>query len=405
MNEIPLSILKYRVIGASTEDPEHPLFSILSQSPTEGWASVRFSAYPQEILIQFPNPIRLRQLNILLHQHRIPSKIDVFHFFPKCYDDFHKDYNSLTYEKVGYVVPSSNMKSGYRSRELKKIYLNVNCLYLKLVFHKCYINIYNTFNQVGLVSLSCLGFNFTPQNIDILYPSRNHEINFFARNLDTYIPTPVITDVDMDDVCKMKIDELKLKLERANKSENFDNSKAIFNLIKTIKHIAQKIKTLQELKSKAIGINDYDNAKVFKIEIERLRNYVKTIATDEFDNNSVNEYVYDNAMDDGDIKGDVISNNNNNSSDGKGDDNDNGNGDSQSGIDVDNVMTKSQEIRIKQQQKKEMIEENIKQGEDNIQKEKNTDYIVGNVIGKHDIQIVKTDEEGDELQEEMRAMN
>jgi hypothetical protein len=215
----------------------------------------------------------------------------------------------------------------------------------------------------------------------------------------------VITDVDMDDVCKMKIDELKLKLERANKSENFDNSKAIFNLIKTIKHIAQKIKTLQELKSKAIGINDYDNAKVFKIEIERLRNYVKTIATDEFDNNSVDEYVYDNAMDDGDIKGDVISNNNNNSSDGKGDDDDNGNGDSQSGIDVDNAMTKSQEIRIKQQQKKEMIEENIKQGEDNIQKEKNTDYIVGNVIGKHDIQIVKTDEEGDELQEEMRAMN
>ena len=402
MNEIPLSVLKYRVIGASTEDPEHPLFSILSQSPTEGWASVRFSSYPQEILIQFPNPIRLRQLNLLLHQHRIPSKIDIFHFFPKCYDDFHKDYNSLTYEKIGYVVPSNNMKSNYRSRELKKIFLNANCLYLKLVFHKCYINIYNTFNQVGLISLSCLGFNFTPQNIDILYPSRNHEINFFARNLDTYIPTPTITDNDMDDICKMKIDELKLKLDRANKSENFDNSKAIFNLIKTIKHIAQKIKTLQELKSKAIGINDYDNAKVFKLEIERLRNYVKTIATDEFDN-SIDEYVYDNAIEDGDIKSNNKSDNyNNNSSEVKDDDN---NGSNQSDIDIDNVMTKSQEIRLKQQQKKEIIEENIKQGEDNIQKEKDTDYIVGNVIGKHDIQIVKTDEEGDELQEEMRAMN
>lgn len=81
MEDQNLESLNYKLVGASSEDPNHPLFSILSNSQdiaNEGWHSVRFCSFPQEILLNFHSPVRLREINIVFHQYLIPSKIEFY---------------------------------------------------------------------------------------------------------------------------------------------------------------------------------------------------------------------------------------------------------------------------------------------------------------------------------------
>ena len=282
MNELSVHPLKYRIIGSSSEDPDFPLFSLISGGQNEGWHSIRFCTYPQEILIQFTQPVRLRQVNILLHQTFIPSSIEFFYFFPEKYDDFFKDYNSLTFNKIGYVTPDSNSKTDYKAREYKKVAFNENVLYLKLVLNKCIYNLYNTFNQVAIISIECFGFDFTVNNIDYLFPNRNKSLNYFANNMNNYIPNPNLDDNDLDEVCINKIDELKLQLNRCVEEENYDQAKVINELIQRIKILGQKIYNLQEIKFKSIEVNDYDNAKIVKNEIERIKNIIKEVVVGNF---------------------------------------------------------------------------------------------------------------------------
>ena len=282
MNELSIHPLKYRIIGSSSEDPDFPLFSLISGGQNEGWHSIRFCSYPQEILIQFTQPVRLRQVNILLHQTFIPSSIEFFYFFPQKYDDFFKDINSLIFNKIGYVNPDSNAKTDYKAREYKKVAFNENVLYLKLVLNKCIYNLYNTFNQVAIISLECFGFDFTVNNIDYLFPNRNKSLNYFANNMNNYIPNPNLDDNDLDEVCLNKIDELKLQLDRCVEEENYDQAKIINELIQRIKILGHKIYNLQEIKFKSIEVNDYDNAKIVKNEIERIKNIIKEVVVGNF---------------------------------------------------------------------------------------------------------------------------
>ena len=143
MIETRYQILNYKLIGASTTDPENPLEKINSSIPMGGWHSARFCPYPQEILIKFPYPVHIRQINLLFHETLIPSRVDIYHFFPKTFNDLLTDYNNLIFDKIGFIKPDSNARSDYQCREYKRVALAENCYYLKLVFQKNINNIYN----------------------------------------------------------------------------------------------------------------------------------------------------------------------------------------------------------------------------------------------------------------------
>ena len=65
MIETRYQILNFVIIGASSQDPNHPLEKISSKNPQDGWHSSRFCSYPQEILIKFNYPVHIRQINLL----------------------------------------------------------------------------------------------------------------------------------------------------------------------------------------------------------------------------------------------------------------------------------------------------------------------------------------------------
>jgi hypothetical protein len=56
----------------------------------------------------------------------ISSRIDIYHFFPKKYIDLRADYNSLVFDKIGYVIPDSNSRTDYQCREYKRISIAEN---------------------------------------------------------------------------------------------------------------------------------------------------------------------------------------------------------------------------------------------------------------------------------------
>lgn len=51
----------------------------------------------------------------------------------------------------------SNERSGYQARELKSVYIDSMAMLFKIVLQKCHLNNFNTFNQVSLVALNCIG--------------------------------------------------------------------------------------------------------------------------------------------------------------------------------------------------------------------------------------------------------
>ena len=108
-NEKKISVpIEYSVIGATTEDPEHPLFSIISDNKNEGWCSAAFCKYPQEIIIQLNKPSKLYQINLTLHETKIPTKIDFYYFYPDQNKEKNKnekiDLNNIPFLKLGFII-------------------------------------------------------------------------------------------------------------------------------------------------------------------------------------------------------------------------------------------------------------------------------------------------------------
>ena len=146
----------------------------------EGWQSKRNCTYPQYIIIK---PLKydatqqhldsdesifdLAKMQILIHNHKIPQKIEIFTSqlssssslnsnTPRKKTHNREDNvmsiipnkhstplsssitNRIKFQRLGYITFDDNMKSQYLARELKSISLNVKVTYIKLVVHACH---------------------------------------------------------------------------------------------------------------------------------------------------------------------------------------------------------------------------------------------------------------------------
>ncbi len=199
-NKFPID---FSIIGATSEDPEHPLYSIISDEKKEGWCSSPFCKYPQEIIIQLNKPSKLSQINLILHQSKIPTKIDLYYFFPDPKKEKNKkenfDLNNIPFLKLGFITPSSNQKTNFKAREFQKIKINQNVYFIKFVLHKNHINLENKYNQVSIISVEFFGNEL--ENFPDLYKFNNINIsnNKEISNKHKY------SDEDLDEVCLNKI--------------------------------------------------------------------------------------------------------------------------------------------------------------------------------------------------------
>jgi len=280
--------LDYSLVGASTEDPEHPLFSIISDDKKEGWCSAPFCKYPQEIIIQLNKPSKLFQINITLHQSKIPTKIDFYYFYPEekkqnennKYEKF--NLNNIPFLKLGFITPNSNQKTNFKAREFQKIKINQNVLFIKFVLHKNYINLENKYNQVSLISLEFLGVEFDNNNFTDFNNMHFNNKEMVLKNEE---------DLDLDEICISKLKEIKITLDLCVKKEKYESAKIYRELYQRVRLLGEKMKNLSEYKLKCIETHDFDSCKKLQGDIDRIKNLIKNINTNfpEQDENEENE--------------------------------------------------------------------------------------------------------------------
>lgn len=285
-------LLKYRLIGASTEDPENPFYSIISGLKNNGWSSVRYCTYPQELLIQLCRPCRLRQINIVFHEYKIPSKIDFYYFYPeqkkgkqKKIENF--NLNNIPFLKLGFITPNSNQKTNFKAREIQKIKINQNAFFIKFVLHKNYINLENKYNQVSIISVEFFGIENENINSDFNF---NYNINNSNKEKSN-LPKQKYNDEDLDEICLSKLKEIKITLDLCVKKEKYESAKIFRELYQRVRLLGEKMKNLSEYKLKCIETNDFDSCKKLQGDIDRIKKLINDINANfpENDENEENE--------------------------------------------------------------------------------------------------------------------
>lgn len=171
--------IPYDIVYCSSEDEPFPVTELLRSDDTpghRGWQTAKNPKYPQSLVLRFPGDVELHQIQILSHECKIASKVEV-RVFSLVENGFHDEGNDnmpsfrdARFVKLGSVGFNSNEKSKYRSKERKTVHLKSVAYFLKLNFHKCHTNNLNSAQQVGIYSVACYGFPATVAQWHVDHP-------------------------------------------------------------------------------------------------------------------------------------------------------------------------------------------------------------------------------------------
>ena len=280
--------IAFDVASCSGEDEEHPASQLHQHtSKTTGWQSPKFSEYPQELLLRFKGDTYVDQIQFLSDSCRIATKIEVFISEPtRESSDSHTYYTpeTATWKRLGYLSLSTNEATDYIARELRTVHANCVALYLRLVLHKCHVNPYNLYNQVGLVALNIIGrqgpeYKQSPTPYHMKGGVAPSDPSGFDTELElTDMKPPEATgEADhryshhFDPTTQRKIRELTEQKMRAVKQEDYDTAKRMKDQIDKLTTVGSRLLLLENQKKVAVQKEDYDLAKSLKQQIDELR--------------------------------------------------------------------------------------------------------------------------------------
>ena len=288
--------LDFRIIESTTEDIEYPLTELKKGLKGKGWQSSRFSQFPQEIYIQFFQPVIIRRIDIITHEKKIPCQIKFYSYCPKNNDEPIKNYHQVNYNYIGFIKMDTNERFNYKTRESRKIYINSKSLFLKIQLDKNYINEYNIFNQVGLMYIDFMG-DYLPS-----LGGKNKNINLLMKNA---FKMENIKDEDLINICGDKLDKLKELMEINIKNENYEECKQLKSKMEKIRLYGKKIYNLESQKKEAVNNEDFDKAMELRDLVVKMKNNLENI-----DNNNPTNNNKINNDDINDIDNQIIINNN-----------------------------------------------------------------------------------------------
>ena len=285
--------LNFRIIESTTEDLEHPLMELKKGLKGRGWQSSRFSQFPQDIYIQFPQPVIIKRIDIITHEKKIPSQIKFFTYCPKNNDEFVKNIHQVNYNYIGFIKMDTNERYNFVTRESRKVYINSKSLFLKIQLDKNYINQYNIFNQVGLMHIDFFG-DYMP-----LLGGKNRNNNLIIQNS---LRKDNIRDEDLKIICGDKLDKLKELMNQNIKTENYEECKQLKSKIEKIRLYGRKIYDLESQKKIAVNNEDFDKAMELRDLVEKMKNNLELM-----DNDKTSKF---NNSDLFDINSQIVGNNN-----------------------------------------------------------------------------------------------
>ena len=141
------------------------------------------------------------------------------------------------------------------------MHVQAPCLYLRIVFHKCHLNKFNFFNQVGLIALAAFGETLATSNMN---PPKTLGKMGLKNEKDEF-------ETQVDEVTRIKVNELEEAKIRAIEKEDFDEAERIKREMLKLKQLSVQMQRLDEKKAIAIQNEDYETAKMCKKDIEKIR--------------------------------------------------------------------------------------------------------------------------------------
>ena len=170
-------LLPYHFKKQSTsEDPSFPLSNLEKRDISNGgWISKKSCKYPQKLIVKFERFVNIRQINLLINESKIPTKIQFINCIQIKETETDNENSShhkgkYHYENIGFVTLSSKDDNNYKNREFREIRLDINnTKRIKLLIYENYKNSENNYNQVGIVSLEFFGTVIENENTNEEY--------------------------------------------------------------------------------------------------------------------------------------------------------------------------------------------------------------------------------------------
>eukprot|EP01038_Epipyxis_sp_PR26KG_P015610 gene15610-21093_t len=254
-----------------SEDEDYPADQLNSVKPnTRGWQSVRYCTYPQEIGFEFlDGEIQLKQIQLLSHEYKISSKVEIFIGTGSHYD-------SAKFKRLGYLSLNSNERSSYQARELKTVYVDYSGTFIKFVANENFTNKQNIYNQVGIVAISLMGDIKIKDDVEAKdsHPikSPNQLRGVGGGRPDYKNPyNDLAIDMNLDPKTADKLRQLADAKAKAIDTEDYLTAKQIKSVESELKTLGSRLAQLDMAKSEAVMAEDYDLAKEIKDETDELR--------------------------------------------------------------------------------------------------------------------------------------
>lgn len=255
------SISRFRVVHLTSEDSGYPAEELNVHSPsTRGWQSVKFTEYPQELGFELiGSNVKLTQVQILSHQSKIATKIEIF-------VGTGADYHSAHFSRLGYLSLDSNERSNYQARELKTVYVDQPGNFVRFLVHRNFVNKLNMYNQVGIVAVNFSGleddgidFTSGQKSVDKRVAMSKNPLNDLS------------IDMNLDPQTASKLRLLSEAKSRAVATEDYLTAKQIKAVELELKSLGARLAQLDIAKQEAVKSEDYDRAKEIKDESDDLR--------------------------------------------------------------------------------------------------------------------------------------
>ncbi|NWR75861.1 CE104 protein, partial [Centropus unirufus] len=274
------------VVSSSGHEDGFSAKELMVHAPTvNGWRSPRLCQYPQEITLQLVERCRIRKLQLLAHQYMISSKVEFY--ISESLPEYFAPYQSERFHRLGYVPLSDNEKTDFKARELKSVYMDAVGQYLKLIFHKNYVNKYNLYGQVALVAINIIGDPADCSADSNNSPSREKLIDHYLGiksddpaldgtylgKLDCISPLDDLAfDMYQDPEVAQIIRRLDEKKRAAVRDERYDYAKKLKQAIADLqKVVGERLGRYEVEKRCAVEKEDYDLAKKKKEQMEAYR--------------------------------------------------------------------------------------------------------------------------------------
>ncbi|GMH32444.1 hypothetical protein BSKO_00278 [Bryopsis sp. KO-2023] len=263
--------LRYTLQLCTGEDSDYPARELLYHSPqTKGWQSPRFCKYPQEIVLRLETSSKIHQIQVLSHEYKIASRMDIRAGMPAAGED---NPDHVNWKLLGHMRFDPNERSGFCARELKSVHVKSRGLFLQFSIQRCHINKQNIYNQVGILAINIIGeplpdLSMPPGYLEVMQPLEPEPLQSVSA---ATAMADLSLDVNVDPVTASKIREIARLKDLAVAHEEYDEAKRLKQSIEHLKVLGQKIAALESRKRTAVDREDYDAAKLLKTDIDKLR--------------------------------------------------------------------------------------------------------------------------------------